>query len=1695
MTVRDYIRKFILINKKNHKIQFANPLELLITVLLPPLLILVAILMRFFIEVGSHSDKIYGPIDLDDAWLKMVEKLQKARLVADKANIKANPFTPHLIIGWAPDDYRVFQSMMERVTREVDPMTTLSFKDCDRLQKAMVENSLFAGICFDGDTFTRHQSFEEGTIKNPDIVSTLLNYTIMMPSELRMMDGDFRNANWMTMYEYDTFSYLIDRLDQPSEGGFVGYVREGFIRLQKSVTESFLFLTSRKPLPTIHLRRFPVIGHKQDPMMFNLDYGVPILIVIGFLFPAQLFVWQVVSEKQSQFRLFLVNMNIGNLIHFVSWYLKGLIYMMISSVIIVVLLKIRWDQDHGVLPQTPWHVLIVVLFCYNCASLALSLMVAGFFRNPLNAVRVLTLVWLTSYLPIIALWNNQSGHIQPMEYIAYVLPNVVIALVFDCLIERESVAHVPWEDHDYTQNYSKGPITVASSSWILMVNSLVYLVIGLYVDMWRASDRSGKMKKQSANASVHEDPYQERADSFTHQGQAIGVNSTKIYEVEPSHRRFKLKIKKLCKRFAANDRPALNLFSWNVYENEVTVLMGHNGCGKSTLFKILAGFLEPTRGTVMISSYNIQTERKAASMELGIAFGNELLIPAYSVIDYLRFICRVKGLHNKIEIDGQSNYFLNILQIGDLKAKRIRKLTARDLCLVSICSAFVGNSPIVLIDDIHSDLDKRTQMLVWNLINEEKSKRTIILVCNSPPLAENIADRMAIMSNGELKCTGTKPFLKNMYGHGYRLTCVKGKNCNLEELLILMNSYMPNIGIERDIGYKITFVLENRYEDMFPILIEDLENNMRRLGVVSFRIRDTSMEEIFLRFGCEENDQSGVLQSPENAQGMLDEYYATLAEANEKGRLTGWKLSLLQARAIFYKRWITAYRHWIIFIFELIFYCIVALVIFSSIMIYGKNFQLVPLTFNLSELNTVDAFVELFSEEEDVKNMYAYYTELLYWYDAHLTTLTRNHRSKYALLTQSDFSSRANGQHIFGATFDENIVTAWFNNILLHTAPYSLNVVHNAVARHLFDEETTIDVTLKPLPFRTRLNMIPPAQHGFNGCVAFTYCLLFSFVWPAFAVYLISERGSLLKKQQFLAGARIWGYWISMFLYDLFFLLIFCCCTVALVAIYVEPIHDAMLYVFIALTLLLAGLYVTLLGYLISGVVRNPCYGYLLLCGINAHGFLLFAMKYTTGIRFMALELGFFPMFTVAVILFETFEIYEWKVGCQDPIVNFTSVEVFKCESVPNCCISMDYLTPGPGIPEELGVLALFVVACGILLFISEYYSIVGFGRCRRASKKAPETVGNRDSGRYPGHLSQDSAVIAEKFQTSHLTEEERNQYAAIGMGMVTKKRKEQVIRDLDFSVAKTECLSISGSNNSGKTTLVKLLVSEEKLRSGQIWIGGYSMLLQRLQCYRQVGYCPQRDNLPAEFTPRDLLYIHAMLQGHRHKMARELADSLLRMLGLTPCWNRSVAMCTSGQIRRLYFAYAVLGSPSFICVDGVPAGLDPTGKQLILMMTATLQAMGCSFLYTNLTALDSERLCQRTPLLLDGQLWTIGTVDVENENYKGGYQLEVRFKRKVNPNVSMSRATWNLINHFPMSPNKKFSAFMEIKFPEATLKVEREDSMVFQIPLGTTTFADIFLTLRKDSFEMNIEDYFITRNLRMGFQIFTIDQFHDNNL
>lgn len=218
----------------------------------------------------------------------------------------------------------------------------------------------------------------------------------------------------------------------------------------------------------------------------------------------------------------------------------------------------------------------------------------------------------------------------------------------------------------------------------------------------------------------------------------------------------------------------------------------------------------------------------------------------------------------------------------------------------------------------------------------------------------------------------------------------------------------------------------------------------------------------------------------------------------------------------------------------------------------------------------------------------------------------------------------------------------------------------------------------------------------------------------------------------------------------------------------------------------------------------------------------------------------------------------------------------------------------------------------------------------------------------------------------------------------------------------------------------------------GKLYVGGYSMHSERNKCYPLLGYCAQHQNLPANFTPRELMHVHAQLHGLSIKSTTQICEGLAHILGFFQCYRQLMRLCTTGQHRRVGFALAILGDPLLISIDGPPGGIDPNGKRTLYSLTAYMQTRGCSFLYTNLGALDCERLCDRTPILFDGQLWTMGT---QGQRYQSGYLLEVRFKRKINADITTARNTWDRINQFPVSPHNKFILFMQVKFPDSTLK------------------------------------------------------------
>ncbi|TDG39913.1 hypothetical protein AWZ03_013664 [Drosophila navojoa] len=1605
-------------------------MELIWVVFAPFALCCIAVIMRLTSNMSERFNSFYDPIDLAQSWSDLMETLTIRQQITLQHNRSHNVFTPMLVLGWAPDDYNIFAKIMELSLHKLKLIELRSYTECSEMKAALQNEFLFAGICFDQGQFEKKYIFIGDFLDKDEQVPPHINYSILYPSELRMFKSTYIGDNWKTIHHDDPKMSIMRRLNDDSIDGHCAYVREGFAFIQMAITETYLLIMSRSNIPKIVLRRFPVNGRIIDPQMSRINHSIPILLIFGFMFPSQVLVCQVVQEKQRQIRLFLINMNIGNVIHFVCWFCKGLVYMLITSILIM-----------------------------------------GVVKNSAVALRVVTVLWIITYLPFFVIYNNREKIAATITYISCAFPNTVLALICQSLLEREMFSGKQWVDQGYALSHVPERIRVYQGIYIFMITTVLYSAISIYMDVWHTGETAGRRRKQvSAPTHSGDFTYQDREDSFLPQGpQPVGVKATKIYEVEPSHRRFKIKIKKLCKRYANNTRGALNSFTWNIYENEVTVLMGHNGCGKTTLLKILAGLVEPTRGVVMVSDFNIQTERHDASLQLGLALNDDLLSPDLTVNDQIRFICMVKGISwsdSSEEID----LYTQMLQLTNVRHTKIKNLTAKERSLLNICCAFAGGSPIILIDDIHSDLDLITQNLICNLINEEKFKRTILLVSNSTALASHLADRLAIMSNGELKCTGSKPFLRNMYGHGFRLTCIKGKDFDLSELQNLLSKYLPNLTVESDIGNKITYVLETKYEDKYPNLFDDLEDEMVNLDIISFRIRDTSLDEIFFRFGSEDGDLSG-----EPAM-LLDDLKVVFEDSDNVGRAKGGKLTkmrmlaLLQTRLILNKRQIPMK---IIHAFAIL---IAAICTFSSLIFFGKDYQLVPMSYNLTQIRNIDAFVEMMSNSLDVLEMQEFFIELLFWYDGHVKILKTMVNSDFHLLLQTDFNRVVNYRYIFGASLDTDIITVWYNNIPLHAVPYGLNLVHNVVARRFFNDEASIDVTLEPLPFQANVNALPQTPFSLGTMMAINFSFIFSNLWMSVAISSIMDHH--FKKQQYLTGMGLTVYSFCMFVFDFIRVVLLTLMIVVVVSFYINPRHDVHLYCWIFVAHVFNGFSVVTLSYLLGVLPIHPNSAFIAISSFNALGIIMFVITVSDYLVDMNGVFQLLPQYTFAEVIFKLVFLYEYDWLCRDSNINFLSTVVEKCNILPNCCTAYNYWSGDFGVVVDVIMMVVAVVVPLVIFLVIEYYTLM---RCKcqtvpMTSKRKQNPSESRIDRQAP--LRVDESVLAERNLVENLKDNERSNYAAIFQGIGKSYGKKIVIIRFDLIIPHAECIGLMGYNNCGKTTIAKMIIGDIQSSYGRMWIGGYSTQKERSKCYPLLGYCSQHESLPRDFTPYQLLIIQSMMHGVSKKLATPICEGLSHLLGFQSCYHQLLKLCTTGQIRRIGFALAILGDPMLVCVDGPPGGIDPNGKRTLFSLTSYMQSRGCSFLYSNLSALDCERLCQRAPILYDGKLWTIGS---QRERYRRGYELEVRFKRKANADISTARSTWDRINKFPVSPHNKLILFVQMKFPEAILQQQHDNAMVYYIPRNSISFAEIFQIIRKDAFELNIEDFYITRNIIGG--------------
>ncbi len=196
-------------------------------------------------------------------------------------------------------------------------------------------------------------------------------------------------------------------------------------------------------------------------------------------------------------------------------------------------------------------------------------------------------------------------------------------------------------------------------------------------------------------------------------------------------------------------------------DNEFVAVLGHSGCGKTTLLNIIGGLDHYSQGDLIINGVSTKKYKDRdwdayRNHSVGFIFQSYNLIPHQSVLANVELALTISGV-SKAERRRRAKEALEKVGLGDQLHKRPNQMSGGQMQRVAIARALVNDPDILLADEPTGALDSDTSVQVMDLIREIAKDRLVIMVTHNPELAEAYANRIVRIKDG-LVIDDTNPF-------------------------------------------------------------------------------------------------------------------------------------------------------------------------------------------------------------------------------------------------------------------------------------------------------------------------------------------------------------------------------------------------------------------------------------------------------------------------------------------------------------------------------------------------------------------------------------------------------------------------------------------------------------------------------------------------------------------------------------------------------------------------------------------------------------------------------------------------------------------------------------------------------------------------------------------------------------------------
>ncbi|XP_057631855.1 ATP-binding cassette sub-family A member 6-like [Chionomys nivalis] len=1440
------------------------------------------------------------------------------------------------------------------------------------------------------------------------------------------------------------------------------YWKRGFVPLQTAINAAIIEITTNRSVME-KLMSVNAINMKTLPFITKDTFQYEFFIVFCLLYFSSFvyFISRNVTNERKKSKELMRMMGLQDSAFWLSWGLIYVGFIFITSIFIAVIIT-----SAQIIVMTGFPVIFTLFFLYGLSLIAVTFLMAVLFQKAILTnliVFLFTLLWGCVGFTVL---NKQLP--TSLEW---------ILSIFSPFAFTSGMAKIIFLEYDLNGVVFPDPsgesYAILVTFSILAFDGLFYLLLALYFDkilLYGEERRYSPLFCLNLSSCF-------RQKTGSHQVIERGVDpelpSDDYFEpVAPEYQgKEAIRIRNIKKEYKGKSGKveALKGLFFDIYESQITAVLGHSGAGKSSLLNILNGLYVPTSGLVTVYNKNLSEmqDLKEIRKITGVCPQHNVQFGALTVKENLTLFAKIKGiLPQRVKQEVQQIILeLDMQSIQDNLAEHLSEGQKRKL---TFGIATLGDPRILLLDEPTVGLDPFSRQQVWSFLKERRANRVILFSTQFMDEADILADRKVIMSNGSLKCIGSSVFLKRKWGLGYHLSLFMDETCDSEQITSIINHHIPDAKLKAKTHEKLEYVLPLGRTSKFPDFFSDLDKYSGQ-GLVNYEVSMSTLNEVFMNLEGESttnlNFEKREIVRDSDSLDEMGPAYSSLSEVQKT--VSAMNLWRMQVCAIARLRILKLKRERKAFL--------------TFLLILG--IALLPLIME----KTANAMIEQKSDWEFKTELYflspgqlpqGLRTSLLVINNtgSNIEDFIQSLKHQNIVLEVDDFANRNgteslsyNGAIIVSGRQKDYRFSVVCNTKRLHCFPILMNVISNGIL-HMFNHTQHI---------RTEESVISPdlVMLWFGILQGFLFLLfVVCSISPHIAMSSVGDYKKRADSQLWISGLYPSAYW----------------CGQAMVDINLFNVILLLSYFTLYMTQLV---HISLTSEIVLSIIA------LSFGSAASLVFLTYVISFVFGKRRKNSGLWSICFFTIFTIMFDILltDLFSEKLLIAFMIL----VPSFSFSAFLIVLEMRDYQHY-----NELGELKYGLSGVNLLLFLMPYFHTLLFIfvlRCLelkcgknvmwkdpifRISPKNPKVQPNPEEHRGE---DEDEDVQAERIRTSAALStsnlQERpviiadglhKEYAGQKRSCFSKRTKKVAARNISFCVNKGEILGLLGPNGAGKSSSIRMIAGITKPAAGEVELKGFSSPVgYQGDGTVKFGYCPQENVLWPVLTVKEHLEVYATVKGLRKKDAAIAISRLVNAFNLHDQLNVLVRKLAAGATRKLCFVLSILGNSSVLILDEPSTGLDVPGKyQIRQAVKAAAKENEVGVLMTTHDLAEAEALCDRVVIMVSGRLRCIGSIQHLKRKFGKDYILEL----KVNETSQVASVHREILKLFPQAARQEsYLSLLAYKLPitdvyplsQAFYKLEavKRSFNLEEYSLSQCTLDKVFLELSKEQELENVHE------------------------